>query len=179
MKHAHTVQHTVAYPGPSFEALGKKWRLSFNDQDAKGQLEELIRAHVVREEIKTKRALGGDEGDRYWREEVKPLLDSGYYAMFSPGWVSIMKSQAGVGMFLQSLLMKHHPEATLDTAIELFLGEPEQVIAAVEVIAPDFFAAVAVQMGHNRAEALAAAPVLAQAVRDVFASLRPAEPVTV
>lgn len=167
-----SVQQIVGGPGPTVDAVGKTWRLGFNDQNAKGALEELIRAHVIRRELPIKKALGPEEGQKYWENEIRPLFDAGYYDTFGMGWLATMKSPDGVILFLQSLLLRNHPEVTLDRAREIFAEEPDQVIAAVEVVAPDFFASAAVQMGHSTEDAKKAAPIIAESVREQLAKLR-------
>lgn len=174
-----SMQQLVSSPGPTVDALGKKWRLGFNDQNAKGALEELIRAHAIRGELQTKRALGGAEGERYWLEEVKPLFDSGYYSTFGKGWLNTLRHPDGVLLFLQSLLVKHHPDITADQTKDVFASEPEQVMAAVEVVAPDFFAAVAIQMGHSTENAKRGGVEIAAALREAIANqTRTVTPVT-
>lgn len=181
---APSVQMLVSSPGPGFDALGKKWRLGFNDQNAKGALEELIREHVIRRELPVKKRLGPELGDMYWRSEVAPLLAEGYYSTFGPGWLATLKSPDGVILFVQSLLMKNHPDASAELVQEMLGDAPEQMMAAVEVVAPDFFAAVAVQMGYSTEDARKAAPQIAAAIKDNIAAYKreieptPPEPVT-
>lgn len=173
--YAPSVQQLVGSPGPTVEIAGengkpKIWRLGFNDQNAKGALEELIRAHFIRRELPNKRALGGEDGENYWRSEVRPLLDSGYYDTFGPGWLATLKSSDGVLLFLQSLLVKFQPDITAAQTQEIFAAEPEQVMAAVEVVAPDFFAAVAVQKGYATEDAKKGGAEIAAALRETFAA---------
>lgn len=158
-----SVQQVVGSPGPTVEAMGKKWRLGFNDQDAKGALEELIRSHHTRQAVREKRSIGGEVGQQVW-EEFCALKAKGFFDTFNRGWVATMNSAEGPFVFLQSLLLKHHPESTRADAEEMMVSEPEQVIAAVEVVAPDFFAAVAIQMGHGTEEAKVGAVEIAKAI---------------
>lgn len=167
-----SVQQLAGAPGPTVEGLGGVWRLGFNDQNAKGALEELVRAHFVRRELPLKRALPAAEGERYWRDEVRPLLDSGYYDTFGAGWVATLRSPEGVLLFLQSLLLKHHPGVTFAEARDLFAAEPEQVMAAVEVVAPDFFGRAAVEMGYGTEDAEKGGAAVADALRTQFAAAR-------
>jgi len=160
-----SVQQLTGGPGPVIEALGKRWRLGFNDQDAKAALEEVIRAHHTRQAIREKRNIGGQEGEDYW-SDFSALKARGFYATFSKGWIETMKSHDGILLFLQSLLFKHHEDVSMDQVREIFASEPEQVVAAVEVVAPDFFSAVAVQMGYSTDEAKKAGPQLAAAMRE-------------
>lgn len=164
-----SVQQLTGGPGPTVEAIGKRWRLGFNDQDAKGALEELIRAHHARRAIRDKRNIGGDEGQAVW-DEFSGLSARGFYDTFGPGWLATLKSSDGVIIFLQSLLFKHHPEVTAAETQQIFAAEPELVMAAVEVVAPDFFAAVAVQKGYSTDEAKSAAPQIADAMREQIAA---------
>lgn len=163
-------QQLTAGPGPTFGALGKTWRLGFNDQDAKAALEELFRAFVIRREDATARSLGAS-GDDYWDKRVQPKLDAGHWTTFQPGWVAMMRTQEGIVMFVQSLLLKNHPDVSAAETLRLFADSPRQLTAAVEVIAPDFFAAVAVQMGANPSEARKAAAAFADSLRDNLARL--------
>ena len=158
-----SVQQLTGSPGPTVEALGKKWRLGFNDQDAKGALEELVRAHHTRRAVREKRTIGGEEGELVW-SDFCAIKAQGFYDTFRPGWIATLRSEDGPFLFLQSLLQKHHPDVTLADAQEMMVGEPEQVMAAVEVVAPDFFAAVAIQKGHATEDAKAGAAEIARAV---------------
>lgn len=167
-----SVQQLTGGPGPIIEALGKRWRLGFNDQDAKAALEELIRAYHARRALRDKRNIGGEDGQAIW-DEFSGLSARGFYATFGKGWVETLKSQDGVILFLQSLLVKHHQEISETEAREIFASEPEQVVAALEVVAPDFFAAVAVQKGYSTDQAKAAAPELAAAMREQIARHKP------
>jgi hypothetical protein len=162
-------QQVAGSPGPTFDAMGKTWRLGFNDQNAKGALEELIRASVVRREDATARTMGEEAGQEYWDKRVQPKLDANYYATFKPGWTAVMKSEDGIYLFLQSLLVKNHPGVSALDAKRMFLDSPRQVIAALEVVAPDFFTAVSVEMGADPNDARIAAPSLAAALHENFA----------
>lgn len=166
-----SVQQLTGGPGPTVEACGKRWRLGFNDQDAKAALEELVRAHHARRALKDKRSIGGEDGQAVW-DEFARLSSSGFYDTFGTGWIATLKSPDGILLFLQSLLFKHHPDIGMEQVREVFASEPEQVVAAVEVVAPDFFAAVAIQKGHSTEQAKEAAPQLAAAMREQIAQHR-------
>jgi hypothetical protein len=166
---APSVQQITATAPTVTDEAGTVWRLGFNSNDAKGRLEELIRAGVIRDAVRTKRAVGGPDGDDYFAV-VQALVDAGHYFTFAKGWRDKLRSPDGAVLFLQSLLQEHHPEVTRREAEDLFLSEPEQVMAAVGVIAPDFFRAVAEQMGATPKDADAAAGELADAVATILAA---------
>lgn len=149
---------------PTVHCGGKVWRLGFNTQDAKGRLEELIRSHVVRNAAKDMRTLGGEDGERVWLMESK-RVKQGYYATFAAGWSEMLNSPEGGLLYVQSLLQEHHPEATPDDAQRLLVDEPQQTEAAVTVISPDFFAAVAVQKGARPDDARAFGEAIAKQLR--------------
>ena len=170
-----SVQQLASSPGPTIHALGKTWRLGFNDQNAKGALEELIRSHHTRIAVRDKRAIGGEEGELIW-SEFCALKAKGFYDTLGDGWRATLKSQIGTVLFLQSLLLKHHPDMTAELALDIFAAEPEEATAALEVVAPDFFAAVAVQMGRSTDEAHAAGAEIAKQIRATFAAQKQTTP---
>lgn len=172
-RRAMPVTHMTLSPGPTIHCDGKVWRLGFNTQDAKGRLEELIRGHVVREALKTKRLLGGADGDEVYESRMDKV-DCGHYRTFADGWRKILKTPTGSALFLLSLLQHHHPDATEDDARRLLMREHEQTEAAIVAISPDFFGAMAVQMGASPADA----PAVAAAVAAELATAVTPEPAT-
>lgn len=151
-RRAPAVRHMTLGPGPTIECGGKTWRLGFNTQDAKARLEELFRAHVMREAVKKKRALGGKEGQDAYDHDNDAVTD-GEYDTFEKGWYRLLAKPAGSVMYLLSLLQEHHPDATAADARSLVVQEPEQTQAAVNAISPDFLCAAAVQNGMSRDDA--------------------------
>lgn len=170
-----SVQQLASSPGPTIRALGKTWRLGFNDQNAKGALEELIRSHHTRIAIREKRNIGGEEGELAW-SEFCALKAKGFYDTFGKGWQATLQSQEGVMLFLQSLLMKHHPDITTEKTIDILAAEPEETMAALEVVAPDFFAAATNQMGRSTDEARAAGQEVAKQIRAEFVKAKQITP---
>ena len=164
-----SVQQLASSPGPTIRALGKTWRLGFNDQNAKGALEELIRSHHTRIAVREKRSIGGEEGELVWAEFCA-LKAKGFYDTFGKGWQATLQSQEGVLLFLQSLLTKNHPDITTEQTIDILAAEPEEAMAALEVVAPDFFEALAIQMGHSTNEARAVGQEIARQIRAEFAT---------
>jgi len=162
-KNVAGVSHMAAGPGPTVVSGGKTWRLGFNTQDAKGRLEELVRGHVVRDAIKTKRAVGGADGDETYAHTDR-LLKQGHYYTFAQGWAEIIQSPVGAVMFLMSLLQEHHPDATEADAMRLLADEPEQIEAAVSAVSPDFFAAAAVQRGVRPEDAVKVSRAVAASI---------------
>ncbi len=163
----------VAGPGPTVECGGKTWRLGFNTQDAKARLEELIRAHVVRDAIKTKRAVGGAEGQEAY-DHTDRQLKAGHYYTFARGWSEILQSPVGAVLYLLSLLQEHHPDAAEADALRLLSEEPEQTEQAVAAVSPDFFAAAAVQRGVKPADAERIAEAVAKATTRTTSGAGPA-----
>lgn len=142
-------QFIAGHPGPAVESAGKTWRLGFNTQNAKARLEELIRARVLRDALRLRREAGGDDGEQLW-QDTRDSLAAGHYDTFGPGWLRVLRSGIGSTLFVLSLLQKHHPTATEADAAALVANEPDQVNAALAVVAPDFFSAVARQMAAER-----------------------------
>lgn len=138
----------VSHPGPTVLCGGKTWRLGFNDQDAKGRLEELVRSHVLREALKDRDAIGGEEGEADY-QKVKTQLRQGHFLTFEKGWLDLLNSPLGNVLFLLSLLQHNHPDATDADAFRLFREEPDQTQAAIEVVAPHFFREAAIQLGSK------------------------------
>lgn len=140
-----SVMEMRAGPAPTVtEAGGRVWRLGWNTQDAKAELESIILSHAIRETVKEVKAVGGTEGEEHYTR-FQNRKEAGYYHTFGEGWKYTMASPDGSWMFLLSLLMHAHPHAAPADAQRLIETEPEQVALAVGTIAPDFFAAVLAQ----------------------------------
>lgn len=148
-KRTPSTQFITMSPGPTIEAGEKTWRLGFNTQNAKGRLEELVRAQVVRDALKLKTELPGDDGETLW-QDTRDSLAAGHYDTFEKGWFRVLKSEIGNRLFLLSLLQKHHPDATATDALSLLTNHREQVDAALAVISPDFLHAVARQTATQK-----------------------------
>lgn len=157
------VQPMIAHPGPTVACNGKTWRFGFNDQDAKGRLEELVRSHVLREALKDKAAIGGQEGDDLL-SETRTQIRRGYYSTFEKGWIEVVNSPMGAVLFTLSLLQHHHPDATEQDARQLLALEPEQTEEAIFVVAPDFFQSAASQLGAKPEVARQFAEVVAASI---------------
>lgn len=119
----------------------QEYKIGFNTQSAKARFEELVRSHVVRQAIQTKREIGGVDGDEAYAV-VQDKLDRGHYRTLNPGWLAVLDSPDGAVLFLQSLLQAAHPDMNRDDVAALAHDEPEQVRAALVVAAPSFFDAV-------------------------------------
>lgn len=149
----------VGTPPTIHEASGKVWRVGFNTQDAKGRLEEAIRSHIIRNALKAKRLLGGDEGEEVYDAAIEKI-DGGHYLTFALGWRKTLRSDSGAILYLYSLLQEHHPDVTEVDAERLLRTESEQTHAAIRAISPDFWVAMAIQKGESPANA----PALAAAI---------------
>ena len=159
-RHVAGVTHMAAAPGPTVQCGGRAWRFGFNDQDAKARLEELIRAHVLRDAIANKKALGGADGAEAY-QHTDTLLKQGHYLTFAKGWNEVLGSPVGGVLYPLSLLQHHHPDATEADVVRLLVEEPEQTEAAVRAISPSFWAAVATQKGASAADAATFAAAIA------------------
>lgn len=148
-RRAPSAQYITMSPGPTIEADGATWRLGFNTQNAKGRLEELVRAQVVRDGLRLKRELPPEEGELLW-QDTRDSLAAGHYDTFEKGWFRVLKSSVGNRLFLLSLLQKHHPNATEADALHLLTNHRDQVEAALAVVSPDFLHAVARQTATER-----------------------------
>lgn len=140
------VTHMTAGPGPTIleRSAGKEWRLGFDNPNAQGRLEELIRGHVLREALKNQDAVGGEAGRRLYDDAVAKLA-GGHYWTYGEGWQAILKTPAGGVLYLLALLRRHHPEAAEADAIRLLAEEQQQSLAALDAISPSFWAAVALK----------------------------------
>lgn len=140
------VAHMTAGPGPTIleRSAGKEWRLGFDNPNAQGRLEELVRGHVLREALKNQDAVGGEAGRRLYDDAVAKLA-GGHYWTYGEGWQALLKTPAGGVLYLLALLRRHHPEAAEADAIRLLAEEQQQSLAALDAISPSFWAAVALK----------------------------------
>lgn len=142
---------------------GKVWKVGFNTNNAKAALEQLIRAHVIAEAKK-------DGPEEY--QDTKDRVLGGHYRTFAKGWLTVMNSPDGPPLYLQSLLLKHHPEATASDAMRLMTAAGDEVEAALAEVSPDFFRVAAVEWAREKrvdeSQAAAAGEELANAVLKSF-----------
>ena len=75
-------------------------------------LEPLCVFHHI---LKTKRLLGGPDGEEAYLLATRPL-EEGEYDTFGERWKEFLAKPAGSVLFLLSLLQKEHPDATPETA---------------------------------------------------------------
>lgn len=143
---APPVASVRAGPAPTVTetATRRVWRLGWNTQDAKAALETAIVSQLTLEAIRKMKAMG-PAGAEYF-ELFQNRVDSGAYSTFAPGWRYVLGGLDGSWLFLLSLLLEHQPDATPDDAKRLLATEAEQVRVGVSYVAPDFFAAVTIQM---------------------------------
>lgn len=140
-KTAPGVTQIVAGPCPTVTCDGKVWKIGFNTQSAKAGLEQLIRSHVLTQA----RADGPEE-----YKETRDLAHGGHYRTFEKGWLSILNSPDGAVLYLQSLLQKHHPEATFGDAIRLLSAEGDAVADALAEVSPNFFRVAAAEWAREK-----------------------------
>lgn len=156
-----SVQQMIGYPPKLLTVDGETYRVGFNDQDAKGRLEEIINA-VVWDKVYTE-ADRMKNGERHIKR-TEQLFADGYYATMGDGWKKMVLSPSGVFVFFLSLMQEHQPEMTLETATELFQSDPVRCAHAIAAVAPDFFKAVLRQMGVPEEEIEKATPDIAKAL---------------
>jgi hypothetical protein len=124
------------------------YKVGHPDQRAKARLEQLVAQHARREVLE----LGGTAAE--WLDRV----EQGAYRTRGPGWLHVVQSPAGAVLFLLSLMREHHPDMTADEVTAVASAEPEQVKAALGVVAGPFFELVLADLSPDqRAAAVAEA----------------------
>ncbi len=151
----------IAYPPRTLVIDGEKYIVGFNDQNAKGRLEEIIASRVwdrvYSEATRMKNA-------EMHLKRYEKLFAEGYFATMGEGWRNEILCHSGVFDFLFSLLLEHQPEMTLDMVVDLFKKDANRCAHAIVAIAPDFFKAVLRQMGVTEEEIEKATPGLVEAL---------------
>jgi len=123
--------------GATLDALGRTWRVSAPDQDAKDRLEKLAAAGALNEVRRLKGVLDPVAYQEAFSEVTKSLRD---YRTWGPGWQRVVLQTAeNVHLYLWALLQEHHPDVSEETVREIFAAAPEEVAAAYAQVMPDFF----------------------------------------
>lgn len=158
-----SVQQMVGYPPKLLKVDGETYKIGFNDQDAKGRLEEIIGAKVWDRVYAEAERMKPATAERHIARHEQ-LFASGHYATGGPGWNAEIMSPAGAVLFFLSLLQEHQPDMTPEEAARLFNLEPLRCKHAIAAVAPDFFTAVLRQMGATEEMIERMAPELAKAM---------------
>lgn len=166
-----------AGPGPIVNDGPRTWRLGWNNQDAKAELEAQIVAFATEDTLNRMKRLSSESAQALFTL-FQNRVDAGAYHTFAPGWTHVMADPASSWLFLLSLLKEHQPGATAADAKRLLAEEPERVRIAVGIVAPDFFEAVAIQVGVEKGtppqKVRAVAETIATAVMEKFPGETPA-----
>lgn len=166
-----SVQQMIGYPPHRLVVDGETYLVGFNDQDAKGRLEELINAQewdrVYSEADRMK------NGERHIKRHEQ-LISQGYYSTMGEGWRQVVLSPAGVFVFFLSLLQEHQPDLTLEDVKTLFEKDGVRCAHAIAAVAPDFFKAVLRQMGVPEEEIEKVTPDITKALSSLMTMQEPA-----
>lgn len=160
-KRMPSVQQMLGYPPKSLVIDGENYRLGFNDQDAKGRLEEIIGSRVWDKVYSEADRM--KNGDRHIKRYEQQFAE-GYYATMGEGWRQEVLCPSGVFVFFLSLMQEHQPGMTLEEATGLFQRDPVRCAHAIAAVAPDFFKAVLRQMGATEEMIEKSAPDLKKMV---------------
>jgi len=120
--------------GVELHALGKVWKVSAPDQNAKGRLEKIAAAHAIQAVRRLKSYLDADAYKEAFAEVTTGVEN---YATWRPGWQTVVFGNPH--LFLWSLLLANHEGLSEDTVLRIFAESPEEVAAAYAQVMPDFF----------------------------------------
>ncbi len=143
-----TVQQMIGYPPKILRVDGATYKLGFNDQDAKGCLEEIISGKVWDRVYAEAERMKPLTAEKHIARHEK-LFAQGYYATGGEGWGNEIHCPEGAILFFLSLLQEHQPETTPEEAARLFNAEPVKCKQAIAGVAPDFFTAIFRQVGRK------------------------------
>jgi arylsulfatase A-like enzyme len=146
--------------GAEFRALGRAWKISAPDQDAKERLEKL----AARSGLEEVRRLKGTLDPAAYKEtfaEVTVSLPK--YKTWREGWQAVVFDPANGHLFLWSLLQAAHPDVTEAEVLAATADAPEEVAAALAQVLPDFFQVLLAKVLPNLSPADAAKVVEAMA----------------
>jgi hypothetical protein len=122
--------------GCELHALGRTWKVSAPDQNAKERLEKLAAATALEEVRRLKGMLDAAAYQEAFDRVTQNLRN---YRTWKPGWQSVVFDPENAHLFLWSLLKGNHPDIDGDTVLAVFTDAPEEVAAAYAQILPDFF----------------------------------------
>ena len=124
---------------PEIVVDGKTWRIGHPTQRAKAELERLAVAMAVAEIRALKEMLPADAYQETFRE-LTDSIAAKHYRTWGAGWQRVVWGPQSAHLFLLSLMREHHPQATELDAQTIAAAEPEQVIAALVQVVPNFVA---------------------------------------
>ena len=122
--------------GATFPALGKTWKISAPDQNAKDRLEKLVVRVALDEVRRLKGALEPAAYQEAFSDVTRRLKE---YRTWGTGWQTIVFDAANAHLYLWSLLQESHPEIDGETVLAICEDAPEEVAAVFVQVMPDFF----------------------------------------
>jgi hypothetical protein len=123
---------------PTIIHKGKTWKLGHPTGKAKSELETLVIRKATDETLALKNILEPQQYGEIF-ESFRLAVSAGQYRTGKPGWLATAFVGLNSPLFTLSLLRQNHPEATEQDVMTLAAEEPEQVMIALEVVAPPFF----------------------------------------
>lgn len=127
---------------PAVEFNGRVWKIEHPVQRAKAELEIYLAGEAVRRVEALQRVLS-PAAFQQRMDDVLAMVAGGWYATWGKGWQRATEGPDGNLLFLFSLLRVHQPDCTVADARGLLFGKTGETLAALEVVSPGFFAAVA------------------------------------
>ncbi len=122
--------------GCTLHALGKTWKVSAPDLNAKERLEKLVASAALAEVRRLRDTLDPAAYQEAFSEVTRSLKS---YRTWGAGWQRVVFDPANVHLFLWSLLLDAHPDVTEEAVFAILGGTPEEVAAAYAQVMPDFF----------------------------------------
>lgn len=159
----------------SVESDGVRWTFGFPTQAAKDRLEKLVfgeekRIVLAQEDILTPAKFEARV------DRLAAQSNERQFATGGPLWLKHAVGPGGMVLWVQSLLMEHHPRVTKEEAVKLIGENRHEVKLTLSVIVPPFFA-WALGLADQMAGRLEAGGVSqASEVRERLAAVRAALP---
>lgn len=142
----------------------RRWKVGHPTQAAKSRLEKLAAKVSLDEVRRLKDALDPAAYQEAFSEAVKSLKN---YRTWRPGWQAVVFDPANSHLYLWSLIQEHHPDATEEDVLAVCRDAPEEVVAAMAQVLPDFFHLLLSDVKpHLSPEAFAKAEAAVAAMRE-------------
>lgn len=133
----------------------RRWKVGHPTQAAKARLEKLAAKVALDEVRRLKDTLDPAAYQEAFGEAVKSLKN---YRTWRPGWQAVVFDPANSHLYLWSLIQEHHPDASEEDVLAICRDAPEEVVAAMAQVLPDFFRLLLSEIRpHLSPEAFAAA----------------------
>lgn len=141
---------------PEVEWAGRKWKIGHPVQKAKALLEIHLAAEAVAEVEALEDAIPPQTYKKAFDNTLNAVRGK-QYRTWGPGWTAAMEGADGNYLFLLSLLKVHQPDATVADARALLVNKPLATLAALELVAGDFFSELTADLPEPPAEQTARA----------------------